>query len=192
MSLIPLIRSYFEYAISLEDEQLCGFSVVDWARLLVILILAFRLSFRLVECPGWDDQYARQEINLGGYLDRMGAGGADVSPEKAYATQETISVLDATRVVLGVVKDKFDRRFARAELNRQQSDTAGVTAAACPMMDGSLEAWMPYWAETFPSSGLFPSVDGNTDAISSAGPNADLWATMTMSWAHSDINFDGI
>ena len=77
--------------------------------------------------------------------------------------------------------------------------------SGCPMMDGSLEPYYPYWDETFnnglAAAGAFVPVPqgGEQGAGAAAPPESgsvelpdDLWTAMTMGWAQGDINFDAV
>jgi hypothetical protein len=77
--------------------------------------------------------------------------------------------------------------------------------SGCPMMDGSLEPYYPYWDETFnnglAAAGAFvPVTQGGEQAAGAAVPPEpgsvelpdDLWTAMTMGWAQGDINFDAV
>lgn len=79
----------------------------------------------------------------------------------------------------------------------------GVVPAhsGCPMMDGSLEQYYPYWDETF-NSNLVANAFATTTAAEASGqcemdpagvgvPN-DLWTSMTMGWAQGGSGFDGL
>ncbi|KAK3298581.1 uncharacterized protein B0H64DRAFT_371048 [Chaetomium fimeti] len=75
----------------------------------------------------------------------------------------------------------------------------------CPMMDGSLEPYYPYWDETFnnglAAAGAFVAAgaQGAEQGAGAAAPEPggvqvpdDLWTAMTMGWAQGDVNFDGL
>ena len=77
--------------------------------------------------------------------------------------------------------------------------------SGCPMMDGSLEPYYPYWDETFNNGlaavGAFvPEAQGGEQGEGAAVPPEpgsvelpdDLWTAMTMGWAQGDINFDAV
>ncbi|OIW31326.1 hypothetical protein CONLIGDRAFT_573489 [Coniochaeta ligniaria NRRL 30616] len=179
VALVPDLRTYFDLLLNLPASELNSFSGPEWARFILIVILAFRLSFPIPDCPEWDDGWAREEIGFGEYLKRFenmghepgGSGNKDV--------------LSASKVVLGVVRKKWEKRAAR--INRQKgkgvalggparqnfgaempldmgldlSLDAGMdpmlldtTMQGCPMMDGSLESYYPLWDESFSSADL--------------------------------------
>ncbi|EAQ89619.1 hypothetical protein CHGG_06238 [Chaetomium globosum CBS 148.51] len=78
--------------------------------------------------------------------------------------------------------------------------------SGCPMMDGSLEPYYPYWDETFnnglaaTSSAFVAEAQGGGQGTGAAAPPEpgsvelpdDLWTAMTMGWAQGDINFDAV
>ncbi|KAK4239154.1 hypothetical protein C8A03DRAFT_14436 [Achaetomium macrosporum] len=130
--------------------------------------------------------------------------------------RRTMDVLSASKIVLDMVRKKFLKRVAKLQQRRQQAMEATLVAAAaapphpvpphdpavgeCPMMDGSLEPYYPYWNETFTSN----LVAGGISAIEAHGagqaemdiagvgvPN-DLWTAMTTGWAQGDTNFEGL
>jgi len=148
-------------------------------------------------------------------------------------------VLSASKVVIGVVRDKYKRRVRKLE---QQQEAAGVAGGGgimqamwnvatgagkapqqtqqrqqqpvpvmpgteCPMLDGSVDTFYPYWDETFSANHLGPSGVGRGGGISRAfdggsggdgmgsgdaqgqqqqqqqQPYPDLWSTISMDWA---------
>lgn len=86
---------------------------------------------------------------------------------------------------------------ARSAPPTHESATSG-----CPMMNGSLEPYFPYWDETF-NNGLaasaFPAAgaQGVGETLGQAemdppgvGLPSDLWTAMTMGWAQGGVDFD--
>jgi hypothetical protein len=71
--------------------------------------------------------------------------------------------------------------------------------SGCPMMDGSLEPYYPYWDETFNSnlvtSAFAPGAEafgqGEMDPAEAGVPN-NLWTSMTMGWAQGGADFDSL
>ena len=141
------------------------------------------MSFPLpVACPAWDDGRARRELGFGGYLEgmaSMGGGGRgdwDVAAAGASgSSRKSVDVLSASKVVLEVVRQKYEKRLARIERQQlarrrqsemQSSSGMGLGADAdlsmpldpmeldkamrgCPVMDGSLDSYFPHWDESF-------------------------------------------
>ncbi|KAK0730037.1 hypothetical protein B0H67DRAFT_596295 [Lasiosphaeris hirsuta] len=160
------------------------------------------------------------------------------------SSQKSMDILSASKVVLGVVRTKYKRRVAKLEkppppppqpqpqpsTQPQQLGTAQATwgmpphpgldisrepGPGCPMLDGSLESYYPFWDETFatnhlgdqPASGQGGRVTGAGKGPGAVGTGVveggagdqqepvvfnDLWATMTMGWTQDDINFEGL
>ncbi|KAK3335472.1 hypothetical protein B0T19DRAFT_9513 [Cercophora scortea] len=164
----------------------------------------------------------------------LGDGGGDNDNDSGSARNSPVDVLTAGKVVLGEVRKKYRKRVAKLEASYSSpprssqpasllSGLLGIHTAppssgpdlsssfkvdksmsGCPMLDGSLEAYYPYWDESFANT-----QGGGAAAAAAAGGPEDLatapdhrghdpgaydnvWAAMTMGWAqHADINFDG-
>lgn len=142
-------------------------------KFILAIIISIRISFCLPECPDWDAAWARSEIRLGEFLEKM-CDGAELTP-----VSTRVDVLSASRVVLRVVKTKYDRRVAA--LNTPAPSTVPGTHG-CPMFDPSLDQYLPMWDSGFglSSNSAVPSraTEGQAQPMFH-----DLWATMTMSWA---------
>lgn len=169
------IRSYLDYVSELEDSSLPSFTVNDWTRFIVILTLAFRLSFPLSLCPDFDSNSARSEIQLDQFLSKM-SDGADITT--------STDLLSASRAMLGLAKTKYDRRL---ELLEKPAPVTPVSRVfGCPMMDGSLRRSVEQWDHNF------------TNLSGWAEPKNpplfhDVWATMTMGWGNvGDISWDAV
>lgn len=94
------------------------------------------------------------------------------------AATKKVDVLSASKVVMKVVKKKYERRLELSEI---------VNAGqGCPMLDGSLDEYLLLW-----DAGLDSMTSSTTAPLcgkSGSQPVAfhDLWATMTMGWARED------
>jgi hypothetical protein len=239
LSAIPRLHALYEYFLSLPTAELNAFIGIEWAALILSVILGFRMSFPLADYPGWDDRAARALVGFGEYLDRlagMGDGGAapaglgtsssggsskgsDGSEGRGGGgvggQRTSMDLLSAMKIVLDMVKKKYLRRLARLEEQQAQSavdlhsgfstippaEAPGGRLSSlyqgCPMMDGSLEPYYPYWDETFASNlggssisaggrrgGSGEVVEGlGLDGLDAADVQNDLWAAMTMGWA---------
>ncbi|KAK1763596.1 hypothetical protein QBC33DRAFT_242303 [Phialemonium atrogriseum] len=181
---IPRLHALLDFALALPAAELNAFTVVEWGAFILAVILGFRMSFPLpVACPAWDDGRARREIGFGGYLEGMasmgggGRGGENVAAASASSScsRKNVDVLSASKVVLEVVRQKYEKRLARIErqqlARRRQSEmqsSSGMGLGAdldlsmpldpmeldkamqgCPMMDGSLDSYFPHWDESF-------------------------------------------
>jgi hypothetical protein len=79
-----------------------------------MVILAFRLSFPIPDCPEWDDGWAREEIGFGEYLKRFERMGVEEDPAAGGGGGGNgTDVLGAGQVVLGVVRKKWEKRAGR-------------------------------------------------------------------------------
>lgn len=177
IALIPDLRAYFDALLTFSASELNSFSGTEWGRLILSIILGFRLSFPIPDCPDWDDGWAREEIGLGEYLRRFENMGGE--PEK----NGSMDILTASKVVLGVVRKKWEKRAARLSRKKGQGVGVGVavqqqglgeelsldmgldanmdmnmdamlldkTMQGCPLMDGSLDSYYPLWDESFSS-----------------------------------------
>ncbi|KAK3371941.1 hypothetical protein B0H63DRAFT_503377 [Podospora didyma] len=193
-SVIPALHAAYDYYLTLSAREINAFSGGLWGSLILTIILGFRMSFPLAVCPEWDDRAARQQLRFGEYIEKLsrlgmggdgdGDGGGTSSGAKPH--NKTTDILSASRVVLGVVLQKYLKRVAKLEhiprpgpsggkairpprlmtakqhklfaaAHPELADMSAAQAAAqvdtsmagCPMMDGSLESYFPYWEETF-------------------------------------------
>ncbi|KAG9258632.1 uncharacterized protein F5Z01DRAFT_208741 [Emericellopsis atlantica] len=153
---------------SLSDEALRAFTAPDWFRLIVCVIVASKLSFPLANDPSWDDASARSALRLGSFLDSFCQDDND-DGDKAKTKND---VLSASRVVMRMVRDKFNRKLHTA------AGAKRTASLGCPMLDGSLDNYMPMWDP--PPLPLPPQ----TSQQQSGPVFHDLWATMTMSWSN--------
>ncbi|KAK3363295.1 hypothetical protein B0T25DRAFT_587272 [Lasiosphaeria hispida] len=184
------------------------------------------------------DKYIDRLCRLGDDSD-----GEDIRANLTPASsQKSMDILSASKVVLGVVRTKYRRRVAKleqppppppqAQLPTQPQQLGMAQAAwampphsgldmsrepgpGCPMLDGSLETYYPYWDETFAANHLGgPPISEQGGAAAGVGKGVgaastgvegdagaqqeppvvfnDLWATMTMGWTQDDINFEGL
>jgi hypothetical protein len=196
-AILPSLKLYLSETICLDQPAFLAFTSADWAHLVLAIILAFRLSLPLPECPAFDHVSARAELRLGDFLDAM-CRETDLA-----AASKKVDVLSASRVVFRIVKTKLDRHVGLANMRDAaaaavaSSSSAPFTSATarsaaagiCPMLDGSVDQYLPLWDPTFPAMDTAvgptpPDVSGGTTASKLQQPVFhDLWATMTMGWA---------
>lgn len=198
---INILRTFFEYVIGLPPSEFANFCGMDWDHFVVTIILALRLSFPLPVCPEWDAGAARRELNLGYYLDQLSREEAAAPPDltPSSSSKRPADVLSASRVVLGVVKRKWDRRLAA--MNPPHPPVPlDKTMSGCPMLDGSLDPYIQLWDEDFINTKLPSTVGsvsgaGGSNEASQPAVYHDLWATMTLGWTREgmdDIDFGNI
>lgn len=165
---VPLLAQFLREILLLEQSSFMAFSAVDWGRLIVVVILCFRASFTVADCPLFDHVWARGEIQLASFLERFCAE-TDLT-----ALSRKVDVLSASRVVMRVVKDKYGKRLQR------ESSPPG--ASGCPMLDGSLDQYFPLWDASLDAATMNPATGG--EGRTPQPVFHDVWATMTISWAN--------
>ncbi|KAF4445313.1 hypothetical protein F53441_10925 [Fusarium austroafricanum] len=166
------IRVLFDHLHNLDSFTY--FTSVDWIKFILSVILAVRLSFPITDVPDWDHAWARQHLRFDEFLEFMCDGPEDLTP-----SSKSVDVLSASRVILRVLKAKYDRRVAM--LTAPSLSTKGVGHQGCPMFDKDMQPYISAWDTEF---------DMNSVMLT-PGPNMegqpmyhDLWATMTMGWAN--------
>lgn len=202
------LRTWYDYIFAFPTSEFANFTATDWGHFVAAIILGLRLSFPLPrDCPSWDHAAAREVVDLGSFLERFthdGSGTANLTPASSKSSSST-DVLSASKVVLAVVKSKYDKRLAALEKSALVHPPHPVPADAdaglrkCPMFDGSLDPFIETWDDTFldPSSILNASlIDPVMGAVPGAGSSSDtqqpvvyhdLWATMTMGWSQDSL-----
>jgi len=225
---VPTLHAILEFFLGLPAGEINAFCGADWGSLILALVVGYRLSFPLPDFPDWDDAHARRVVRFDEYLDRlcrMGDGsdsediraGLESSQPPTAALRHSMDVLSASKVVIGVVRDKYNRRVRK--LDAPPPATKGIVrtmwAAAtggggssipapvpqppvipgteCPMLDGSAEQYYPYWDETFAANHLAPQ--GGFAGIDEQQQQQynDLWSTISMGWGGQDnIDFEGL
>ncbi|KAJ9155614.1 Zn(II)2Cys6 transcription factor [Pleurostoma richardsiae] len=185
-SCVAALRTFLEYMVSLPSSEFSAFCAVDWGRFVVSIVLGFRISFPLPgDCPTWDDEAARRRLDLGAYLDRFAASpGPESDTHSASSPSQQPDTLSASRAVLAVVKQKYDRRVAHLSSSGRTAPPDRA-ARGCPVIDGSMDAYFRSWDET--------PVDPGYAVLPGLEPGAhgevyhDLWATMTAGWASDGV-----
>ncbi|KAI1779255.1 hypothetical protein F4818DRAFT_438041 [Hypoxylon cercidicola] len=180
-------RAVLDYITSLSSAQLGFFSGPDMTRLILLVVLAYRLSFPMPACPGYDYAQGRQVLEFGMHLAKLSAieeeedaagkdGGGD---GKSGGANKKVDVVTAMRVVLGSVKAKFDKKSAELEAAAAAAAAAeegGRRARMCPMFDGSLDQYLPLWEgqlhQQGDSSAVFMGSSYATSSHSSGGSSS--------------------
>lgn len=165
---IKKIRAFLDFVLNLDDTSLLSFTVNDWTRFIVVLTLSFRLSFPLTLCPDLDSTYARSEIRLDDFLEKM-SRGTDITAQS--------DLLSASRYMLRLAKSKYDLRLA--SLKDSQSTQPVSRFFGCPVMRGNLGTSTEHWQSS--SRGL--SAWSNTSEQKRIPLFHDIWATMTFGWS---------
>lgn len=199
------LRTWFDYMVSLPASEFSHFTSVSWGHFVVAIILGLRLSFPMPEtCPGWDHAAARGIVDLGSFLEKFStARGRESEILTPASSKKPTDVMSASKVVIGVVKRKYDKRLEalRSRPPHHIPSDLDKSLNRCPMFDGSLDEYLPGWEDTYLSSAGYsnpPAMAPGTrnGTIRSAGTQPavfhDLWATMTMGWTQTgfgDVDF---
>lgn len=192
-SCVTHLGALFDYLADIGKAAFMSFTSVDWTKLVLAVILAVRLSFPVPEVPDWDHAWAREELRFEAFLETM-CDGADLTP-----VSTRVDVLSAGRVVLRVVKEKYDRRVAVLNMSSSSSSSAshgkGRALQGCPMFDHSMEPYISAWDTGFDMSSVMPPLLQQQQQQQSEHEGQqpmfhDLWATMTMGWANDGLMDD--
>ncbi|OAA59991.1 Zn(2)-C6 fungal-type DNA-binding domain protein [Cordyceps fumosorosea ARSEF 2679] len=148
-SCVDVVAQFLALLASLPTSNLAHFSSGDWGRLVLGVVVAMRLSFHEEEDPDFDaGAWARGRLGLGEFLEAM---TARVGEDGLAETARRADVVSASKVVLAVVREKYEERLASLQRRRQQQDVieeedqAGLNRSRCPMLDGSLDCYFPLW-----------------------------------------------
>ncbi|PTB65557.1 hypothetical protein BBK36DRAFT_1202046, partial [Trichoderma citrinoviride] len=159
------IRAYLDYVGDLDDNSLLSFTVNDWTRLIVVLTLAFRLSFPLYLCPDFNWTWASSEMQLDQFLSKVSRDA-----DTAVASN---GILSANRVVFGLLKSKFNRRLS--SLGEERTIPSSRTFG-CPMMSGGSSLADAQWSSEFAPS------EPSTDSDMSDMVFHDMWTAVATGW----------
>ncbi|CAJ2503696.1 Uu.00g110900.m01.CDS01 [Anthostomella pinea] len=142
-------RAFLDYVAALPPEQMAWFSGADYTHFVVAVILAYRLSFPVASCPGYDFVGGRRVLDFGGVLRTMAAGSGSGNGDgdedgdggsgkggrgkgagereggwgEGRSKKKTDHVA-ALRVVLAAVRESFEKKSAALD-----SATAAATTA---------------------------------------------------------------
>lgn len=172
-SSLKKLREFLDLVGELNDSCILAFTVNDWTRLIIVLTLAFRLSFPVTLSPSFDWLSAREEIGLEPFLAKVSR-----VPE---ASADSSGILVANRVVLGVLHAKYIRRkssvMEAAEAAAQPNRSAG-----CPVMGGSGGEAIAQWDMEL---GEAPAISTDPDMPDALPMLHSLWATGGIEWQDS-------
>ncbi|KAH7158007.1 hypothetical protein B0J13DRAFT_581942 [Dactylonectria estremocensis] len=167
---VQSLGSLFGFVTGIGQPTFILFTIVDWSKLILAVILASQLSFTVPEAPGWDESWARGELGFEAFLSYMCGEESDLTPANTR-----VDVLSASRVVLRVVKAKYERRLALRAADR--------STRGCPMFDSSMEPFITAWDANFDiRPAVPPPLVGGQPVFH------DLWATMTLGWAGEKLD----
>ncbi|ETR97874.1 hypothetical protein M419DRAFT_90347 [Trichoderma reesei RUT C-30] len=180
---VATIHQLLTYILGLGDTIMANFSIADWCRFITTTILAIRLTLATPECPEFDTCWARSRLQLGDILERL------CKEKVPTVANRTVDVLSAMRAILGVVRDKYNRRLDL--IHRRQETATQKLSLGCPMLDGSMNAQMELWQSTMAFGSDSSTVDLLTDMAGVLGDGGDtmlqgLWGT-TAGWTNGTL-----
>ncbi|KAI1263825.1 hypothetical protein F5Y18DRAFT_117245 [Xylariaceae sp. FL1019] len=158
------IRAFFEFFAALPSEELSGLAGADFGRVILAVIIGYRLSFPLSRlCYDYDVAQGRTIVNFAAILHRLcepnvepvvdadgKVKGKTNEPESENAKHaKRTDAVTAFKIVLQSVKDKFE------EKSKSMEHAAAISAEVytntegrglCPMLNGNMQEYIPLWA----------------------------------------------
>ncbi|KAL1882042.1 hypothetical protein VTK73DRAFT_2756 [Phialemonium thermophilum] len=174
-SIVPCLCSLLDTIIALPGDAFNAFTGREWGTFIVVVILAFRVSFSLgAICPAWDGREARRKIGLDHYLERMNSikkdkkSGHDSEGRgegSDLRKPRTMDVLTASQVVFDVVLKKYRKRVERSEkLEREYDQLFPADQQASSGVDLNLGGLPLDFAGMDKSLQGCPMLDGSLDS----------------------------
>ncbi|KAK0391139.1 hypothetical protein NLU13_0641 [Sarocladium strictum] len=203
-------KSFLNHILALSKKEFSTLTAADWCRIVLGIIVSLRLSLPIIGCPEFDSAWARREIRLIEFLERLSSQDGDDNKEivttesRGDKANSKVDIAAATRVVFRVVKNKFQESIQAAtqQGDREKGNEASAVKFSCPMLDGSMEAYLPTLgsgvsvpAEPLITTAMIGGGLGGAHEDSACLRNGwapeyprqhvfhDIWATMTIGWA---------
>ncbi|OAA57760.1 hypothetical protein ISF_07001 [Cordyceps fumosorosea ARSEF 2679] len=172
-SAVKKLEAFLDVVAELEDAAMLAFTVNDWTHLIIVLTLAFRLSFPVALSPDFDWLSARRAMRLDQFLSKVSRGGP---------AEGASGILAANRVVLGVLQSKYNQRLGTL------ADEAAAAArwgrsAGCPVMGGSGGVAIAQWDVGL---GETPALSTDPDMPDMLPMLHDMWSTGGVGWQDLD------
>lgn len=221
LSCAHALRLWYEQTASLPATDFAHHTAIEWAYFVIAIILGLRLSFPMPPAPPpspllaaphdssstptWDHAAARGILGLGAFLETFSddtedagvhgreRGARDVFPFTSVARRGGgADVLSASRVVVGVVRRKYEGRIAAMERTELAAAAAAPHPMApqdagmdrdrnlhkCPMLDGSLDGYLKAWEDVFPSAAMGSAASATEFVTSSGAVGVGSWVGM--------------
>ncbi|OAA40115.1 hypothetical protein BBO_06173 [Beauveria brongniartii RCEF 3172] len=204
---VGYVAQFLNLIRSLPSTELACFANGDWGRLVLAVVVSMRVSFPLphdttarCECgccpsPRLDSAWVRDQLDFAEFLKVM----TKEAPTDLATAAKRADIVSASKVVLAVVKEKYERRLELLQQQQQQQQEPQqqqqvlLPRSRCPMMDGLLEEYFPLWDGSNQQSASAPplsSVDGmvhDTDAFIDGMAHGtdeswDTWAEEMLDW----------
>ncbi|KAM3445951.1 hypothetical protein NHJ13734_000128 [Beauveria thailandica] len=173
-SCVRKLRAFLDLVAALDDAAMVAFTVNDWTRLIIVLTLAFRLSFPVALSPAFDWLSAREEIQLGQFLSQTSRG--------SVASADSNGILAANRAVLGVLKSKYSQRQS-SQADEAHPATQPSRSAGCPMMGGGGGVTIAQWDMSLNEANALSTDPDMPEMIPML---QGMWATGGVRWQDMD------
>ncbi|KAI0154169.1 hypothetical protein GGR57DRAFT_118520 [Xylariaceae sp. FL1272] len=157
------IRAFFEFIATLPSAELSGFAGADFGRVILAVIIGYRLSFPLLRlCHNYDVAQGRKIVDFAAILNRLcepdaepiadadgGSKGKTNEPEGDNTKHaKKTDAVTAFKIVLRCVKDKFEEKsksMEHAAMGAEMFTNAGKQSL-CPMLNGNMQEYFPLWS----------------------------------------------
>ncbi|KAM3514268.1 hypothetical protein MY11210_002058 [Beauveria gryllotalpidicola] len=203
---VHFVAQFLDLIRSLPSTELACFANGDWGRLVFAVVVSMRLSFSLPHDTADVGAWARDQLGFAAFLKDM----TEEAPTDLATAAKRADVVSASKVVLAVVKEKYERRLEllqqqqqqqqeqqqreqQQQQQEQQQQQVLLPRSKCPMMDGSLEEYFPLWdgstqqSVSTPPLSFVDSMVHDTDAFIDAMAHGtddtwDTWAEEMLDW----------
>lgn len=182
---VVAVSQFLALLSSMTPTQLSHFSAGDWGRLVLAVVVAMRLSFPLPECPEYDSAWARGQLNFAAFLECITAGDAGTGTDLT-AVAKRADVVSASRVVMAVVKEKYEKRLAFLQQQEQQQEQQEMPRPKCPMLDGSLDSYFPLWDGRGGQPMSMPPLSF-VEGMVEGDELLDAWGDEALDWIDEDM-----
>lgn len=160
------LATWYQNMTALPPSAFAQFTCAQWFSFVISIVAGIRMSFVIPnECHSWDHLAARRTLGLEAFLKTFSDGKSADTSVPPHAVGKGADVLSASRIVVSVVRDKYERRVAASQAENEivaDADhlfTVPPTPPSsmppdelrnlqkCPMLDGSLSEYLKSWDE---------------------------------------------
>ncbi|OAA75188.1 Zn(2)-C6 fungal-type DNA-binding domain protein [Akanthomyces lecanii RCEF 1005] len=187
-SCVHAVAQFLALVAAIPSASLAHLSTGDWGRLILGIVVAMRLSFPLPPeccCPEYDSAWARSQLGFAAFLDVM---TADAAGTDLTSAAKRFDVVSASKVVIAVVKEKYEKRLALLlqkqdqQQQQQQQQVEEQARSKCPMLDGSLDRYFPLWDGSVGQTMSMPSMSFMEGVADGSDAMLDAWAEDAFDW----------
>ncbi|OJJ73317.1 hypothetical protein ASPBRDRAFT_40982 [Aspergillus brasiliensis CBS 101740] len=205
------IRSFFEYFLSIPQDQYTSFSVRDWSQLILTISAASQICFLSPTpmIPRWTDFQTKTRSSMLIYLESLSHRMSRLSVAKTGDTPDLFfmfkSVLDivlstyapASRESSSPMSNSRGHCPVGRDTDRDMATARSTPATRCPMVNGSIresEFWEAMKQSDLYLEGLRSGPNGE-DGCTSGVPGVDSmlddcadWPSIFSEWVNVSIN----